>query len=66
MSMGHLCENHAGEGGAMNERGHCPEACCRITAIDVAYWFAMLAVWPPRLCPLAAIRRCITSGRPLS
>ena len=45
------------------ERDHCPEACCRITALDVAYWFAKLAVWPPRLCPLAALRWIIWRSR---
>lgn len=54
-----LAEQYPAQSRRRVERDHCQEACCRITALDVAYWFAKLAVWPPRLCPLAALRRII-------
>ena len=41
------------------ERGHYPKMFPRITALGMAYCFATLAVWPLRLCPLAALRWCI-------
>ena len=37
------------------ERGHY----CRITSLGLACWFAMLAAWPARLGPLAALWRML-------